>query len=82
MPVVTALVVSIKKQKTHTVAKDVVGLLVGEVVSTKIITINPSYTSPGGGCIFLCQPFFFSYTCTKIFNFVAHHHFCSSCFLR
>ncbi len=26
--------------------------------------------------------FIFSYACTKIFNFVAHHHFCSSCFLQ
>ncbi len=37
-----------------------------------------------GGVYFpMSSPFFlFTYACTKKFNFVAHHHFCSSCFLR
>ncbi len=33
-----------------------------------------------GGCIFLCCHFFFPMPAHL--NFVAHHHFCSLCFLR
>ncbi len=47
-------------------------------------SVNLSFTSRQGGCLFLCRHHFFLFThaCTKIFNFMAHHHFCSSWFLR
>jgi hypothetical protein len=41
------------------------------------------HLTPGGVSFPVSSPFFlFPYACTKIFNFVAHHHFCSSWFLR